>query len=228
MDLLSLGKGQQILDLGCGAGALAPSIMKNNANYTGIDLSSKLIATAKKHHLRADNRGGKSRFYVADCTQLPKEGIPGITANSFDGVTFLLSIQDINPLDGAISSAAWALKPSGKLVILMTHPCFRVPRQSGWGWDGDRKLQYRRIDRYLTPLDVPMQEYSKGNRGTTRSYHRPLQEYMDLLRDNGFMVDAIREIPAMPPKEASKETKAERVIREEIPLFLVMRAYLIN
>jgi hypothetical protein len=37
------------------------------------------------------------------------------------------------------------------MVLLLTHPCFRVPRQSGWGWDEQRKLQYRRVDRYLTP-----------------------------------------------------------------------------
>ncbi len=47
----------------------------------------------------------------------------------------MLSIQDMDPLSDVLESAAWAPNLDGRVVILMTHPCFRVPRQSGWGWD---------------------------------------------------------------------------------------------
>ena len=62
----------------------------------------------------------------------------------------------------------------------MTHPCFRVPRQSGEGWDEQRKLLYRRVDRYLSPLAVPMKAYA-GGRAATWSYHRPLEDYVNGL-----------------------------------------------
>ncbi|MGL4608140.1 MAG: hypothetical protein ACRCYY_00425 [Trueperaceae bacterium] len=71
------------------------------------------------------------------------------------------------------------------------------------GFDEKRKLHYRRIDRYLSPLAVPMKTY-KGN--TTRSYHRPLQDYVRVLLEVGFGIDAWQE-------------------NEDIPLFLAFRAY---
>ncbi len=36
----------------------------------------------------------------------------------------------------------------------------------GWGWDAGRGLIYRRIDRYLTPLKIPMQAYGDEQQHT--------------------------------------------------------------
>lgn len=214
--LLAPRSGERILDIGCGAGALAPAVARLGAHYTGIDKSPKLIAHARSHH-----KGG-ARFLVGDATRLPK--VAPLAANSFEAAAFLLSIQDIDPLDAAFAGAAWALVPGGRLALLMTHPCFRIPRQSGWGWDEARSLQYRRIDRYLTPLDIPMQEYGKAKRGTTRSYHRPLEAYAAALSANGFTIEAIREIPAAPSGPPEGETRAKRLARQEFPLFLAICA----
>lgn len=215
IDLLRPQPGEAVLDIGCGAGALAPAVMKAGAGYTGVDLSAKLIDHARKHHR------GNARFLVGDATYLA--ALPELRAAAFDAAAFLLSIQDIDPLEEALASVAWALKPGGRLVLLMTHPCFRIPRQSGWGWDEGRRLQFRRIDRYLTPLDIPMQEYGAGKRGTTRSYHRPLEAYVAALAASGLMVDALREVPGecMVPRE---EPRAARLAEAEIPLFLCLRA----
>lgn len=205
-----------MLDLGCGAGALAAAILRCNAQYVGVDSSQKLIALAKEHYRK------KAQFILGDATNIML--LPTLTAHSFDAVTFLLSIQDISPLDGALSGAAWALKEKGRLVLLMTHPCFRIPRQSGWGWDPGRQLMYRRVDRYLTQLDIPMQEYGGKRQGVTRSYHRPLQDYAKALHDAGFVIEQLKEIPAPPPDNPAQEKKAERMAREDIPLFLALRA----
>ncbi|GLQ55526.1 class I SAM-dependent methyltransferase [Devosia nitrariae] len=215
IDLLRPQPGEGVLDIGCGAGALAPAIMKAGAAYTGVDLGARLIAHARKHHR------GDARFVVGDATRLA--AMPDLRAGTFDAAAFLLSIQDIEPLEGALASAAWALKPGGRLVLLMTHPCFRIPRQSGWGWDEGRRLQFRRIDRYLTPLDIPMQEYGDGRRGTTRSYHRPLETYVSALAGNGLVVDALREVAGGFANQRD-EARAARLAQAEIPLFLCLRA----
>jgi len=106
----------------------------------------------------------------------------------------------------------------------MLHPCFRIPRQSGWGWDQRRRLQYRRIDRYLTPLAVPMKRYGPGSRGATRSHHRPLEAYVDGLVRQGLRIDALREIPTFERSGAGARAGAENRAAEEIPLFLAVRA----
>ncbi|MFG1495817.1 class I SAM-dependent methyltransferase [Saccharospirillum sp. HFRX-1] len=213
--------GERLLDLGCGPGALAEHASRLGLSYTGVDLSGKLISRARKHHA-----GAGRRFIVANVTDPALPARLGDT--SFDAAVFMLSVQDINPLQPAIDNAAILLRPGGRLVMLMTHPCFRIPRQSGWGWDGGRQLQYRRIDTYLSPLNIPMQRHQSGQ-GTTRSYHRPLSHYVSALVSSGFLVDQLVEIPMLEALQPSQKlSRAERRAAQEIPLFLLLRAQKVN
>lgn len=210
--LLDPRPGEAILDIGCGPGPLAPALLECGAHYWGIDSSPRLVAIARRAHK-------SGRFLTGDATRLGE--IAAIAHSRFAAVTFLLSLQDIDPLAETIAGAARLLSPGGRLVAVITHPCFRVPRQSGWGWDEKRQLRFRRIDRYLTPLAVPMQAYGGKRRGTTRSYHRPLSAYFDALAGCGLKVDAVREIAA---GSDDRTNRAQRVADTEIPLFLAFRA----
>jgi SAM-dependent methyltransferase len=212
LDLLRPAAGEQVLDVGCGPGVLAPHISRAGARYTGVDASRKLIRFARRHH------GAHCRFVEGDATRLAD--CAGVDAGGYDAAAFLLSIQDIDPLEDALASASWALRGGGRIVLLMTHPCFRVPRQSGWGWDAGRQLRFRRVDRYLGRLAVPMKAHGGG---ATRSYHRPLSAYVNGLAACGLYVDCIREI-AKPSEAPGPHARAERRASEEIPLFLALRA----
>jgi SAM-dependent methyltransferase len=220
LELLDPRPNEKILDIGAGQGVLAPFITKAQALYTGIEISDKLLEFARKHH------GNQGRFIAGDACKLPE--LPGLHQGEFDAVVFLLSIQDMDPLHSVLESATWALKWGGRAVLLMTHPCFRVPRQSGWGWDEGRELQYRRVDRYLTPLPVPMKAYSSQKGGTTLSFHRPLEDYINGLSDCGLLVDRIKEIPTYKVSTSGPHAKAENLANQEIPLFLGLRAYKIK
>lgn len=212
LDLLQPAEGERVLDIGCGPGVLAPHVARAGARCTGVDASRRLVRFARRHH------GDSGRFVVGDATRL--EESTELQAGAFDAAVFLLSIQDIDPLDEALASAAWALRDGGRIVLLMTHPCFRVPRQSGWGWDEGRQLRFRRVDSYLNRLAVPMKTHGGG---ATRSYHRPLTAYVNGLAECGFFVDRIHEIPR-PSDAPGPNTRAERRASEEIPLFLGLRA----
>jgi SAM-dependent methyltransferase len=215
--LLDARPGERILDVGAGQGVLAPSIARSGAQYTGVDASPRLLQLARKRH------GKVGRFVLADARRL--SSVSELQAGSFDAVIFLLSLQDMDPLEPVLRCAAWALKPAGRCVLLLTHPSFRVPRQSGWGWDEGRKLVFRRIDRYLTPLPVPMKVLpGRDSRATTRSFHRPVQAYINGLGESGLMVDRMDEIPAPKLIGAAGSTRAEKLARQEIPLFLAIRA----
>ena len=214
MDLLALIKGETVLDIGAGQGVLAPHIAEAGGRSTGVEISPKLLEIARGRH--------PGRFLRGDARALPS--IKGLDAASFDAAVFLLSIEDIDPLAAAVDSAAWALKPDGRLVILMRHPCFRVPRQSGWGFDEGRSLQYRRVDSYLSPLRVPMKQFGGDRRGVTISFHRPLSQYFDALTRAGLVIDALREITTY--KEGAN--KAERRANDEFPVFMALRARKLN
>ena len=216
LELLALRPDERVLDIGAGHGVLAPYVAGAGATYTGIDTSETLIRIARTEH------GDAGRFILGDARALAR--VPGLMEGQFDAAVFLLSIQDMEPLDAVLASAAWSLKPGGRLVLLMKHPCFRVPRQSGWGWDERRRLRYRRIDRYQTPLPIPMKPYGGRRRGTTRTFHYPLEMYVNTLAAHGLVVDALREIPTYPKRTASTNARAEDLANREIPLFLGLRA----
>lgn len=210
LELLQLGRDERLADLGCGPGVLAPPVRKAGASMVGVDLSPRLIELAQRNH------GRLAQFVVGDVTALPD--VPMLGAGSFDAASFMLSIQDIDPLDAAIGSAARLLNRGGRLGIVMLHPCFRVPRQSGWGFDEGRALHYRRVDSYSTELAVPMQAYGRGR--TTRSYHRPLSAYFTALRRAGLAVTGFREVADI----ARDADKAARRAMAEFPLLLGLRA----
>lgn len=214
--LLELRAGDRVLDVGAGQGVLVPFVQRAGAEYIGVEAGPRLAGIARRRHPEA-------RFIVGDARSLP--AISGIAAAGFDAVVFLLSLQDMDPLAPVLEGAAWALKQGGRMVILLTHPAYRVPRQSGWGWDEGRKLVYRRVDRYLTPLPVPMKPFpGRDVRGVTRSFHRPIEEYVNGLGANGLLIDRMDELPGIKLPTVGTSKKADELARREIPLFLAIRA----
>jgi len=217
MDLLQAQRGEAILDVGGGQGVLAPSLADAGAGVTVVDASPKLIAAGKRRHARLRN----ARFLVGDARRLP--AVAGLEAGAHDAAVFMLCIQDMDPLSDVVRGVDWALGPNGRVVLLMTHPAFRQPRHSGWGFDEGRKLTYRRVDGYLAPMAVPMK--SLGGGLPTRSFHRPISSYVNAFADAGFATDAMLEIPDLPPeRRPGKAARGDARANAEIPIFLGMRA----
>ena len=136
--MLDPKKGEKILDVGCGQGVFARKLAERGAEVTGIDASKNLIKLAQK-------RSPHIKYLVADASSLKMFG-----AESFDTVACIMAIMNIDPLETVIAEMTRVLKKNGRLLLVLNHPCFRIPRQSGWGFDEQRKLQYRRVDNYLS------------------------------------------------------------------------------
>ena len=217
LDLLQPEPGEEILDVGGGQGVLVPALTEARAGVTVVDASAKLIAAAKRRHGRV--RG--ARFLVGDARRLP--AVAGLEPESFDAATLMLAVQDMDPLEDVIRGLDWALRPSARVVLLMTHPAFRQARHSGWGYDEGRKLTYRRVDAYLSEMAVPMK--SLGGGLPTRSFHRPISSYVNALAEAGFATDAMLEIPDLPPdRRPGKAARGDARANAEIPIFLGLRA----
>lgn len=215
LKLLALRDGEKLLDIACGEGAFSRRAAKAaRVRIVGFDAAPSLVGRARKLAPKGAD------YLVANATDFARR----LPEHGFDAAACILALQNMKDYEPVIRDAAKALKPGGRLVLALNHPCFRVPRQSGWGWDETRKLQYRRVDMYLSPLEVPIQAHpGSAPEVKTFSYHRPLQDYVAALARHGFAIDALEEWTSHRKSEGGR-ARAEDAARKEIPLFLALRA----
>ncbi len=200
------------LDLGCGNGVLARHLPKS-VEYIGIDAAKDLLAQANLGSPKT------ARFFHCDAAKkLPLE------KTDFSHGSFILSLQNMEDGFGAIASASKHLKSGGKLILVLNHPSFRIPRQSEWGYDEKTKIQYRRINGYMGSLKIPisMQPGKKTN-FTTYSFHNPLSTYTHWLKEASLHILYIEEWSSDKKSEGGR-AKAENRARLEFPLFLAIIA----
>ena len=97
-------RGARVLELGCGTARNAPAILAAGAReYVGVDASAEMLA-------RGNERVGgdaRVRLVVGDVSEAPRE--------QFDVVMFCLVLEHFERLDGALASAAAALREGGEL-----------------------------------------------------------------------------------------------------------------
>jgi len=217
--LLDPKGGESVLDVGCGQGVYARTLA-HNVDYTGIDSSKELIAEAKKLTLPAQaGKNLKQVYYVADATK----GLP-VPEGTFDHAVCILAIQNMKDGASVISGIGSSLKDGGDVVIVMNHPSFRIPRQSSWGKDEAQKLEYRRVNRYLSPLEIPINAHpGLSDSAMTWTYHQPLEYYIKALKSAGLLISDIEEWTS-DKVSVGKSAKGENRARAEFPLFLAIRA----
>lgn len=203
-----------ILDLACGPGVLARHLPEN-VDYFGVDISASLVKAAKSME-----KNPKHDYHIADITKPLK-----LAKQDFSHATIILAVQNLEHPKIAFQNASKHLKKDGKLIIVMNHPCFRIPRQSSWQVDDAKKIQYRRIDKYFSPMQIPIHAHpSKGEQSAaTLSFHYPLSSFTRWLFEAGFTVEIMEEW-CSDKLSIGKNAKMENRSREEIPLFLAIRA----
>jgi ubiquinone/menaquinone biosynthesis C-methylase UbiE len=214
--LLALQPGDAVLDVACGQGALCRVLAGRGATATGVDAAEPLIKAARQ---RSDP---SITFHIGDARELERN--PSVPAGAFAAAACVLAIQNIHPINAVFSGAARALRPGGKFVVVMMHPCFRNPKETHWGWDGDAGVQYRRVDRYLVPRKAPIVTHPGSDPGGyTWTFHKPIEAYVRAARGAGLLIDAFEEWPSHKTSQPGPRAAAENQAREEIPMFLAIR-----
>lgn len=217
MDLLAVKDGEAVLDLCCGQGVLVRHLLAAGAcRVLGVDASGKLIGAARQRY----GAEKKASFLRADACA------DGDWADGgFDAVACVMAVHDVPDAAGLMRNMAAALKPGGRAVIVMMHPCFRIPQESHWGWDSDQKIQYRRLDKYGKPLEIGIQ--TRPGLGTdegTVFYHRPLADLISPMGMAGLGVTECAELFSHRRSQVGPFSKAEHRAAEEFPLFIGLKA----
>jgi len=212
--LVSPKKGDRILDIACGTGYFSRELSKYGAEVIGTDISGALIDIASKSSPK------KIKYFVSSSINFSQ-----VTDNSIDAALLVMAIQNIEDVKNTFYECRRVLKKGNSFFIVMNHPAFRIPKASSWKWDKENKIQYRRVDKYLSESkEEIIMNPGKGGNVKTISFHRPIQYYFKLLDNTGFSVSRLEEWISHKQSGAGPRKKAEDIARKEIPLFLALQA----
>ena len=195
--LVELKRGEMLLDLACGQGFFSRELAKSGAKVIGVDISAELINIAKQDK--------NVEYHVSSADKLDF-----LKDKSIDKVVIILALQNIEKVGETLREVSRVLKEKGRLFIILNHPAFRIPKVSSWGWDEVKKVQYRRLDSYLSESREEIQMHP-GDKPweKTISFHRPLQFYFKALNKHGFSVSKLEEWVSNKTGEPGPKKEAE-------------------
>jgi SAM-dependent methyltransferase len=114
-----IAPGQQLLDVGCGAGQSAIPAARNGLKVVGVDIAENLIEHANQ---RARSEGLDAQFHVGDAEDLPCE------SDSFDVVITMIGAMFAPRPERVVAEIARVLRPGGKLYMANWTP-YGMPGQ---------------------------------------------------------------------------------------------------
>jgi SAM-dependent methyltransferase len=210
-----LAPGSRVLDVGCGNGYLARRLARSGSVVVGVDASAELIAAARASEER-EPLG--VLYHLTDAAHAPM-----LADGSFDVAVSNMALIDIEGAEGAIAEVGRVLRPGGRFVFTISHPCFDVDTRSAWVVEASYRQPpavFRKVTGYRTPH---AEEYrwplGAERQAVTVGYHRPLAWYLHALRRAGLVVVDVDE-----PSPTEGFDSPQRAWIEEIPLHLVVEA----
>jgi 2-polyprenyl-6-hydroxyphenyl methylase/3-demethylubiquinone-9 3-methyltransferase len=101
--------GKVVLDVGCGGGILAESMVQRGAQVTGIDLGDKALKVAKLHLLES---GAQVDYRLVAVEELAKE-----QSGHYDIVTCMEMLEHVPEPASAVRACAELVKPGGHVFF---------------------------------------------------------------------------------------------------------------
>jgi len=195
LGLLGPLTGLDVLDVACGHGRITRELARRGANVVGVDISGNLIKKAQEIE---QNEPLGVRYIHADVTA---RGVLG--SAMFDAAACSFGLSDIDDLDRAIAGISNKLRPGGRFVFSVLHPCFAGGKDISGSWPA--------TGRYYDEGRWTAQGALSTLRRQVGANHRMLSTYLNTLRVHGLWLDQIAEPPPAPGWDPSHDADRKPV-----------------
>lgn len=196
--LLAVQPNERILDVACGNGLSSRRLAALGAKVVACDFSTEMLARARE---RTVDHAEKIRYQVVDATD--ESALLALGEGSFHAALCqmaLFDMADIRPLMRALTRL---LRPGGRFVFSVIHPCFNNPHAVQMAEMEDREgeivtVYSVKVTGYITE-SVMRGVAMLGQPRPHLYFHRPLHSLLGAGLDAGFVLDGFEE-RAFPPE----------------------------
>ena len=199
------------LDVGCGEGSNTRQVAELGARMTAVDIAPTFIRHARETEEQAplgiDYRPGSAL------------ALPFADA-SFDFAVSFMCMMDVGDPLKAMAEAFRVLRPGGFFQFSILHPCFAPPYRKVLRDEGGKAYAIAVADYFASGPHVECWQFStldEEERKTTPPFrvpytHLTMSEWLNAMRDIGFLFDRMGEPTATPEVAAKVPAVADTMV----------------
>ncbi len=117
--LLNLQPGETVLEIACGNGVFARHLARLGIHVVATDFSTQMLEYARA---RSSEYGDRIEYRLLDATS--EEQIVALGRQRFDAAVCNMAIMDMAEIDPLMRGIGQVIKPGGRFVFSLCHPCF--------------------------------------------------------------------------------------------------------
>lgn len=225
--LLAVHPGERVLDVACGNGLTSRRLALLGAEVVAFDFAGEMIAHARR---RTEGReyGERITYHLLDGTD--EEALLRLGPGSFHAALCNMALFDMAEIGPLMRALARLLRPGGRFVFSVLHPCFNNPAVVQMAEMEDREgeivtVYSVKVRGYMTPT-VARGAAIEGQPRAQLYFHRPLHVLLGAVLDAGFVLDGLEERAFPPDHDPGRNPLGWSGRFSEIPPVLVARARL--
>jgi 2-polyprenyl-3-methyl-5-hydroxy-6-metoxy-1,4-benzoquinol methylase len=219
--LLALQPGERVLDIACGNGLSSRRMAALGAEVVAFDFSANLIALAR----RRTDPAARITYHVLDATN--GEALRALGRHRFDAALCQMALFDMAEIGPLLAALPHLLRPGGRFVFSVIHPCFNNPQSRQVAELEDRGGQVVttyavKVHGYLTATA----SHGAAIAGQPRRhlyFHRSLQALLGAAFEAGLVLDGLEERAFPPDHPPGRNPLSWSGKYAEIPPVLVAR-----
>lgn len=217
--LLAVQPGETVLDVACGNGIFARRLAAAGAHVVAGDFSATFLDRARA---RATPESHRIEYRLLDATK--RDQLDALGRHRFDAALCSMALMDIVDIEPLLAALPALLKPGGRFVFSVPHPCFHSSgvQHVAEQFDLDGQIVVRTAVKVTHYLDLAPQRGAgmPGEPNPHYYFDRPLSVLLGAAFRAGLVLDGLAE-PSF--TQASNPNPLSFANMPQIPPILVGR-----